>query len=234
MHASTNREKTVKILVIEDHAGLAENLFGYFGSRGYTMDWASDGVMGLYLSTTQTFDVIILDLALPGIDGLELCHKLRYEERLNTPIIMLTARSSLDDRVVGLDAGADDYLVKPFELKELESRIRALVRRAQPDWPAAKLRVADLVLDVDTLVVTRAGRTLKLPPIPLRLLKFLMLKTHRVVSTAELEELIWGDDLPESGVLRTHLHTLRQAIDKPFDKPLLKTIPSVGYRLFDE
>lgn len=226
--------KKMKILVIEDHAGLAQNLFEYFGRLGHTLDWAADGLNGLHLAVTDTFDVIVLDLSLPGIDGIQVCRKLRQEALQSVPIIMLTARDTIDERVQGLDAGADDYLVKPFDLKELDARIQALVRRSQAQWSSKQIVVGDLVFDTLTFEVERAGRLLKLPPIPLKLLKFLMLNSNRVVSSAELEQAIWGDNPPDSGALRTHLHTLRHVVDKPFPKPLLKTIPGIGYRLVDE
>jgi DNA-binding response OmpR family regulator len=223
----------MRILVIEDHSGLAQNLFDYFGRLGHTLDWAADGINGLHLAVTHKYDVIVLDLSLPGIDGIEVCRKLRQEAGLAIPIIMLTARDTVDDRVKGLDIGADDYLIKPFDLKELDSRIRALTRRAQNQWTSKTLTVGDLNFNTLTMEVKRAGQPLKLPPIPLKLLKFLMVNTDRVVSTDELEQAVWGEDVPQTGALRTHLHTLRLAIDKPFERPLLKTIPGIGYRLTD-
>lgn len=224
----------MKILVIEDNAGLAQNLFEYFGRQGYTLDWASDGITGLHLAVTQKFDLIILDLALPGMDGIEVCRKLREEARQNTPIIILSARDAVDERVEGLNAGADDYLVKPFDLKELNSRIQALIRRTNPMWVSKTLTVGDLSFNTLTLEVKRAGQLLKLSPIQLKLLKFLMLHSERVIGSHELESAVWGDDPPETSALRTHLHTLRQTIDKPFRQALLKTIPGIGYRLTDE
>lgn len=224
----------MKILIIEDHAGLAQNLFEYFGRFGHTLDWAADGLSGLHLAVTDKFDVIVLDLALPGLDGIQVCRKLRQEALQNVPIIMLTARDTVDDRVRGLEVGADDYLVKPFNLKELDARIQALVRRSQGQWPLKKIVVGDLVFDTLTYEVERAGQLLKLPPIQLKLLKLLMLNSNRVISSAELEEAVWGDNPPDSGALRTHLHTLRHIIDKPFSKPMLKTIPGIGYRLVDQ
>jgi DNA-binding response OmpR family regulator len=147
---------------------------------------------------------------------------------------MLTAKDSVGDRVNGLIAGADDYLVKPFGLEELEARIQALHRRSIKRWSTKTIVFGDLVLNMLTKEVERDGQALKLPPIQLKLLGFLMLNTNRVVSSTELEEAIWGDDTPESSALRTHLHTLRQIIDKPFDRSLLKTFPGIGYRLVDE
>ncbi|HEX5055184.1 MAG TPA: response regulator, partial [Gammaproteobacteria bacterium] len=134
----------MRILIIEDHSGLAQNLFDYFGRHGHTLDWAADGINGLHLAVTNKYDAIVLDLALPGIDGIEVCRKLRQEANQATPVIMLTARDTVDDRIKGLDIGADDYLVKPFDLKELDSRIRALTRRSQNQWASKTLVVGDL------------------------------------------------------------------------------------------
>ena len=224
----------MRILVIEDHASLAKNLFDYFGRLGHVLDWAADGISGLHLAVTINFDIIILDISLPGIDGLEVCRKLRQEARMDLPIIMLTARDTVDDRITGLDIGADDYLVKPFEMKELNARIQALNRRAQKQWTSTILAVGDLTFDIHTMEVRRAGQILKLPPLQLKLLKFLMMNTHRVVSSSELEQSIWGDEPPLTSALRTHLHSLRQIVDKPFDKALLRTVTGFGYRLTDE
>lgn len=224
----------MKILIIEDNASLAQNLFDYFARLGHILDWAADGVSGLHLAVTDDFDIIVLDLSLPGIDGIEICHKLRYEACLDIPIIILTARDTLEDRVKGLDTGADDYLAKPFEMKELNARIQALVRRSQKNWTAKLLNVGDLSFDMHTMEVQRAGKILKMPPLQLKLLRFLMLNTHRVISSKELERVIWDDEPPVTSALRTHLHTLRQIVDKPFSKPLIKTVVGFGYRIVDE
>lgn len=224
----------MNILVVEDHVSLVQNLFEYFSRLGHTLDWAGDGVIGLQLASSGEFDVIILDLALPGLDGIQVCQKLRTEALIDIPVIMLTAKDTVDDRVKGLEAGADDYLVKPFSLEELNARVQALVRRSHKKWSSKTLVFDDLVFDTMTMEVKRAGRPLKLPPIQLKLLKFLMLNSQRVVSASDLEGSIWGENPPNSGALRTHLHTLRSIIDKPFSRPLLKTFPGIGYRLTDE
>ena len=144
---------------------------------------------------------------------------------------MLTARDTLEDKLVGLDAGADDYLVKPFEIRELEARIRTLLRRQRGAVVAETLRIADLELDLATMQVKRGGQPIRLMPIGLRLLTVLMRASPRVVSRQQLEREVWGDVLPDSDTLRSHLYALRKAIDKPFARPLLHTIPGVGYRL---
>jgi len=226
-------ENAGMVLLIEDNRGIAEMVGEYLERRAYGVDYASDGPSGLRFATTQSYDAIVLDLMLPGIDGLELCRRLRREAKKATPVLMLTARDTLEDKVAGLDAGADDYLVKPFEIRELEARVRALIRRDRRQVSAEVLRVADLVLDTATLRATRADQELQLSPIGIKLLQILMRESPRVVSRRDIEREVWGDLLPDSDTLRSHLYNLRKAIDKPFDKPLLHTIHSAGYRLAD-
>ncbi len=219
------------ILLVEDHRDIAEMVYAWFERRGYSVDYAADGITGLHLATTHQYDVIVLDLILPGIDGLDLCARLRGEGRCDTPILMLTARDTLSDKVAGLDAGADDYLVKPFEVEELEARVRAMIRRRRGQVSPETLTVGDLVLDTGTLRATRAGREIGLTPIGLKILTELLKASPRVVSRRALEQRIWGDMPPSSDVLRSHLYTLRKAIDRPFAEPLLETVQSAGYRI---
>jgi len=233
MAPAMNDTESGSILLIEDHRDIAEMVYAYLERRGYELDYAADGVTGLHLAVSNTYDVVVLDLMLPGMDGIELCRKLRQEARRDTPILMLTARDTLHDKVAGLDAGADDYLIKPFEIQELEARIRALIRRRRGQVSPEVLRVADLSLDTGTLRVQRAGRNLGLTPIGLKILTVLMQASPRVVSRRELERAVWGDILPDSDTLRSHLYNLRKTIDKPFAKPLLHTVQSAGYRLCD-
>ena len=215
------------VLLVEDNRGIAEMVGEYLERRGYSVDYAADGVTGLHLAVTEQYDVIVLDLMLPGMDGLDLCRKLRHDAKKATPVLMLTARDTLDDKLTGLDAGADDYLVKPFEIRELEARVRALIRRDRRQVSTEVLRVADMVLDTATLRATRDGKDLPLSPIGLRLLSILMRESPRVVSRRDIEREVWGD------TLRSHLYNLRKVIDKPFEKQLLHTIHSAGYRLAD-
>jgi DNA-binding response OmpR family regulator len=219
------------ILLIEDHRDIAEVVVEFLERQGYAVDYAADGVSGLHLAVTGEYDAIVLDVMLPGLDGIALCRKLREEARRDTPLLMLTARDTLDDKLAGLDAGADDYLVKPFELRELEARIRTLLRRHRGLLGAEILRVGDLTLDTATLEVTRAGRPLMLTPIGLKILSVLMRAAPRVVTRQQLEREVWGDLLPDSDTLRSHLYGLRKVIDKPFATPLLHTITGAGYRL---
>ncbi|HEU5133879.1 MAG TPA: response regulator transcription factor [Steroidobacteraceae bacterium] len=222
------------LLLIEDHRDIAEMIAEYFERRGYAIDHAADGVTGLHLAVTNQYDVIVVDVMLPGMDGMSICRKLREEARRDTPLLMLTARDTIDDKLAGLDAGADDYLVKPFEIRELEARIRTLLRRHRGTLSRDTLRVGDLVLDTATLTVTRSGTSIKLMPIGIKLLTLLMRASPRVVTRQQLEHEVWGDSLPDSDTLRSHLYALRRAIDKPFARPLLHTLPGLGYRLADE
>ena len=222
----------MRILVIEDNQDILANILDYLELKGFTVDCAQDGLSGMHLALTQPYDLIVLDIMLPGMDGYQFCQKLRQEADNNTPIIMLTARDALDDRLKGLHAGADDYLVKPFALSELVARIEAVLRRSSGANKRV-LEVADLRYNLETLEVSRAGQSLKLNPIGLKLLATLMQRSPAVVRREALEEALWGDDIPDSDSLRSHIHQLRQAIDKPFATTLLHTVHGVGFRLAD-
>jgi len=208
-------------------------LYDYFERRDYELDYASDGRMGFNLANQNDYDVILLDLMLPEMDGIEVCKALREESKNYTPILMLTARDTLEDKVSGLDVGADDYLVKPFEILELEARIRALMRRKSQVTQQEVLQVGDLELDTGTLEVKRSNKSIYLSPIGLKILTILMKESPKVVSRNQLEHEIWGDILPDSDTLRSHMYNLRKQIDKPFPQPLLQTIQSRGYRIGD-
>jgi DNA-binding response OmpR family regulator len=220
----------MRILVIEDNRDILANILDYLELKGFTVDCAQDGLSGMHLALTQPYDLIVLDIMLPGMDGYQLCQKLRQEAGINTPIIMLTARDTLDDRLKGLHAGADDYLVKPFALSELVARIQAVLRRSSGANKRV-LEVADLRYNLETLEVSRAGQPLKLNPIGLKLLAVLMQRSPAVLRREILEAELWGDDVPDSDSLRSHIHQLRQSIDKPFATHLLHTIHGVGFRL---
>ena len=226
---SSGREGS--LLLVEDNRDIAEMVHDFLESRDFSVDYAADGVTGLHLAVKNTYDLIVLDLMLPGMDGIELCRKLRLEARKDTPVLMLTARDTLDDKVHGLEAGADDYLIKPFEILELEARIKAMLRRTRGEVAPERLVVGDLVLDTATLRVERSGKSIPLTPITLRILTVLMRAAPRLVSRQDLEKAVWGDMLPDSDTLRSHLYTLRKAIDKPFDVSLLQTVPGLGYRM---
>ena len=222
----------MRILIIEDNPDIAANLGDYLEDHGHTVDFAGDGVTGLHLAVVNDFDAIVLDLALPGMDGIEVCRKLREDAGKDTPVLMLTARDRLEDKLAGFDTGADDYLVKPFELQEVEARLQVLSRRGRIRG-AKELRVGSLTFNTDTLTVTRDGQEILLNPIGLKLLRCLMDSSPSVVSRADLEREVWGDEMPDSDSLRVHIHSLRQAIDKPFDAPMIQTRHGIGYRLVE-
>lgn len=220
----------MKVLVIEDNRDIAANIADYLEPKGHVLDFAATGPHGLQLALQERYDIIVLDIMLPGLDGMALCRRLRNEGRSDVPVLMLTARDQLEDKLEGFQAGADDYLVKPFSVKELEVRLQALIKRGTSQG-ARVLVVGDLQYDPQTFAATRAGRTLELNPMQRRLLELLMSNTHRVVTREELERHIWGDALPDNDVLRTHIYSLRNVIDKPFAQKLLQTIHGTGYRL---
>jgi len=218
------------ILIIEDNPDLVENIYDFFESQGHVLDAAYDGHHGLEFIQNNLYDVIVLDLILPDMDGLEVCSKLR-NRGCNLPILILTARNTLKDKLRGFQSGADDYLVKPFSLLELDVRLQALVRRGQGMISNSLLCIGDLEFNPITLQVKRDGYSINLPPIPLKILEFLMRQSPRVVSRQEIERHIWADDLPETDSLRAHLHTLRSLIDKPFTQHLIQTVRGMGYRI---
>lgn len=220
----------MRILVIEDQPEILQNIADFLELKGYLVDCAYDGLGGMHLALTQPFDLIILDLMLPGMDGITLCQRLRQDAQIMTPIIMLTARDSVEDKLTGFKAGADDYLVKPFSLPELHARVDAVLRRSQAEM-ANRLQVGDLIYDMNNMEVTRQGKMLKLSPIGLKLLEKLMKKSPHVVKREALEELLWGEHLPGSDSLRSHIHLLRQTIDKPFEEAMLHTVHGIGYSL---
>jgi DNA-binding response OmpR family regulator len=220
----------MRLLVIEDNTQLAGNLVDYLEARGHTVDTATDGITGLHLAVTGDFDAIVLDLGLPGLDGMQVCARLRAEG-YTIPVLMLTAHGELEQRVEGLDVGADDYLVKPVALKELEARIRAQVRRTRGGLERGSLRIGDLLLDERTMKVSRAGRPAPLPRRDFQILRILMRASPAVVPRERLEREVWGDEPPETDALRAHIHTIRRAIDHPGLKPLLHTVHGVGYRV---
>ena len=221
----------MKILVIEDDADIASNIGQYFEDKGHRLDYAYSGNHGLRLATSERFDLIILDLMLPGKDGITVCREIREQARQDTPILMLTARDTVDDKVSGFEAGTDDYLVKPFSLRELEMRVLALTRRGRGKQQTAVIRIGDLELNSDTLQVSRDEQPIRLKPKAFRILEYLMRHANRVISRGELIEHIWPDDPPEGDPLRVHIHSLRAKIDKPFGNELLHTVHGVGYRI---
>ncbi|HDR9757810.1 TPA: response regulator transcription factor [Burkholderia cepacia ATCC 25416] len=220
----------MKLLLIEDDPDIAINLRDFLEMNGHQIELAADGLAGRQLAASGNWDAILLDLWLPGMNGLELCRDLR-DSACDTPILMLTARDTLADKLEGFARGADDYLVKPFAPQEVEARLVALVKRASGRVVRTVLRCADLQLDTDTLELDRAGRPIKLPPKCLHLLRLLMASPNRVFRRRQLEAEVWGTDLPGSDTLRTHMYILRRALTANGEADLIETVHGHGYRL---
>ncbi len=220
------------VLIIEDNPDIAANLGDFLEDHGHTVDFAGDGVTGLHLAVVNDFDAIVLDLQLPGMDGLDVCRKLRGDANKDTPVLMLTARDRLEDKLAGFEIGADDYLVKPFALQEVEARLDVLSRRGRHK-SSRVLQVGDLKFDQDTLTVYRGGLEIELNPIGLKLLRCLMESSPSVVTRAELEKEVWGEEMPDSDSLRVHIHSLRAQLDKPFGSKMIQTRHGIGYRLME-
>jgi len=218
------------VLLIEDNLDLSANVGEFLESRGNTVDYARDGMHGLQLASREGYDAIILDLGLPGLDGISLCRRLRETARRDVPIVMLTARDTEADKLLGFDAGADDYLTKPFSLLELLARLKALVRRASGSQGV--LQVADLTFDLRTLLIRRGDRAITLAPTGMRILEQLMRASPGVVTREQIERTVWGDDPPGSdAALRGHILIIRNAVDPDGEPKLLHTVHGIGYRL---
>lgn len=219
------------ILLVEDHRDIAEMVYDGLESAGFQVDYASDGAAALGLAAENDYDLVVLDLMLPRLDGMEVCRRLRKEQRTDVPVLMLTARDTLEDKIAGLDAGADDYLVKPFAFAELEARVRALLRRSRGQVAQERFEVGELLLDTGTWHVSRAGQALSVTPIGMKLLTVLMRAAPQIVSRRQLEREVWGEGLPDSDTLRSHLYTLRKAVDRPFEHAMIETVSGAGYRI---
>lgn len=224
------QSERLSILLIEDSKEIAANVGDFLESLGHEMDFASSGDQGLSLALEHYYDVVILDLMLPGMDGLEVCQLIRKQSSRHIPIIMLTARDMLEDKVKGFTLGADDYLTKPFALEELAVRCFALSGRSSINQ-SHLLEVGPLKIDRSSNQVFRNEQELSLNQIPYKILLTLAESHPRVVSRTELCKKIWGDDLTESDSLRSHIYQLRQVVDKPFDQPLIKTVHGIGFGL---
>jgi DNA-binding response OmpR family regulator len=218
----------LNVLLVEDDFDLAETVIDYLAIESISCDYASNGVAGEKLLADNAYDVVLLDLNLPRLDGLTLCQKLRSGGN-DTPVLMLTARDQLDDKVAGFEAGTDDYLVKPFELRELVVRIHALARRRSGQ--VQLLRCADLEMNLKEDVVSRAGQRIKLSPTARQILETLLRVTPETVTKQKLIDTVWGDDPPDSNSLKVHMHHLRKAVDDGFEPPLIHTIPGRGFAI---
>ncbi|MCO7227061.1 response regulator transcription factor [Pleionea sp. CnH1-48] len=222
----------MNILIIEDNQSIAEQLIDFLTNQSFTVDYAHNGKLGLNLIREHHYDVVILDLTLPDIDGIELCQMIHQQSSRRIPILMLTARDSLSDKIMGFNAGTDDYLTKPFEFEEVAVRCLALSRRHQLHSDT-QVQVGDLIIDSQKRTVTRASVNINLSATDYDILIKLAQAYPRALSRNELISSIWGDDCPDSDVLRSHIYTLRKAIDKPFSYAMIKTIHGVGFRLVE-
>jgi len=220
----------MRILIIEDDADIAGNIGDFLLDCDHDVDFAANGEHGLKLASSEPFEAIVLDINLPRMNGFEVCRRLRTDFALQTPVLMLTARGSLADKMTGFDAGAWDYLVKPFALEELLLRLNALQLRQQADRPRT-LNWGELTLDLARHKLTRAGQPVQLHQASLRIVESLIRAAPNVVSRRELEYLLWGDEPPPSNPLRSHLSEIRKEMDKPFRFPMLRTVHGVGYCL---
>nr|WP_211224870.1 response regulator transcription factor [Neptunomonas japonica] len=216
----------MQVLLVEDDRDLAASVADYLLLEKISVDHAYNGQAGLTLVLENSYDVLLLDLMLPRMNGLTLCEKLR-QQGIDTPVLMLTARDTLDDKIAGFSAGTDDYLVKPFALEELIVRIQALAKRRSGQ--VRKLQTAGLTLELDTKTATRDGQSIKLTPSEWTLLETLLRASPAIVSRQELEHVLWPNDLPDTNSLKVHMYHLRQQVDKPFSKPLIHTVKGQGF-----
>ncbi|EHT4942197.1 Response regulator MprA [Vibrio vulnificus] len=220
----------MKILLVDDNHNVAETIADYLELEGITIDCAYHGEAALRLIETNHYDVIVMDIMMPKLDGISTVKKLREDYLCGTPILFLTAKQGLDDKIAAFTAGGDDYLLKPFAMQELSLRLHALANRG-PRQDIGVLKFADITLDVKTEQVERQGQQIKLSRIQTRILKLLMKRAPAIVSRAEVIESVWGDEPPGSDALRSHIYGLRTALDKGFSESRLETIHGQGYRL---
>ena len=218
----------LKLLLAEDDLDLAQTLVQYLELEGFICDHVSNGIAGFKLVQKNSYDVLLLDINMPRLDGLGLCQQLR-DQGNDTPVLMLTARDQLDDKLQGFSAGTDDYLVKPFEMEELLARVRALSHRRSGQ--SQKLTCGDLQMNLSERSVWRSGQALKLSPTRWRLLECIMRASPSPISREVLMDAAWGDDHPDSNSLKVHIYNLRKAIDGPFPEPLLHTISGAGFAI---
>lgn len=218
----------LQVLVVEDDIDLAATIVDYLSLEDMQLEHAINGEAGLRFARLRRYDVILLDVTMPRMNGLQVCLALR-REGIDTPVIMLTARDALDDKLAGFNAGTDDYVVKPLDMAELVARVRSLAKRRSGQCRV--LTIADLVLDLDRREVSRAGRTLRLSPTGWRMLEVLMRASPDVVSRRRLQEVVWGDEPPESNSLAVHLSRLRRDVDRGFRTSLIETLPGHGVSL---
>ncbi|WP_375752741.1 response regulator transcription factor [Vibrio sp. HN007] len=219
-----------KVLLVEDNREIAGMLFDYFECMGMELDYADNGELGLKLAMENEFDIVLLDLMLPRMDGLTVCNKLR-EAGNSTPVLMLTALDSREDQLKGFKHGADDYLTKPFDLEILSARMDALLRRYKGAVANTKLTFGEVTIDQISRRAYRQDKLLALNPTTYTILEMLVIKAPEVVTRKQIATKLWSEEEPNNDVLRSHIYQLRTQLDKPFESSILTTIPKVGFRL---
>lgn len=218
------------ILLIEDTQAIATEIYDYLEDSGFIVDYSPSGKQGVELALNNTYDVIILDLMLPDISGIDVCRQVKTQCDPPPPILMLTARDSIGDKSEGFEAGADDYLTKPFELLELKMRCNALRKRHHLHHSSETV-IGDLTVNSKTKQASRLGKPLELSATDFSILMLLVQAYPNAVSRQQIINKIWGDDFPDSDVLRSHIYTVRKELDKPFNHSMLVTIHGIGFRL---
>lgn len=217
--------------MVEDHYELASTLCEFLEAHGFVIDHARNLDTARNLLKHNPYHILLLDINLPDGSGYDLCQWLRKEQGLDIPVLMLTARDTLDDKMKGFTSGTDDYLVKPFDFNELVMRVRALIKRSMGEVSNSQLQIHDLILDSARQTINRAGQNIELPPIQFKLLKLLMRNSPKVITKQEIVIELWGDTEPESDALRSHIYNLRKMVDKPFDQKLIHTVSGVGLKI---
>lgn len=217
--------------MVEDHYELASTLCEFLEAHSFVIDHARNLDTARNLLKHNPYHILLLDINLPDGSGYDLCQWLRKEQGLDIPVLMLTARDTLDDKMKGFTSGTDDYLVKPFDFNELVMRVRALIKRSMGEVSNSQLQIHDLILDSARQTINRAGQNIELPPIQFKLLKLLMRNSPKVITKQEIVIELWGDTEPESDALRSHIYNLRKMVDKPFDQKLIHTVSGVGLKI---
>lgn len=221
---------TIRILLVEDDTRLADSVMQFFELHQMVADTCLNGQQALTLLEQNQYDVIVCDVNMPKMNGLELCQKIR-QDGLNTPFIFVTANDHIDDKLLGFDKGADDYLTKPFEMRELFARVNSLSNRRSSQATKLKIDELSLLIDFDQRAVFRQEQPIKLTPYSWKMLTKLAKSYPHPVSKNDLAFAIWGEDLPDSDSLKVHVHHLRKSLDKPFDFPIVQAVSGFGFRL---
>jgi len=224
------KSTALKILVIEDNHAIALQLIEFLEAQSWQVDYADTGNLGISLALSTPFDLIILDLSLPDIDGLEVCQQIKSQSTVNVPVMMLTARDAFEDKAKGFNLGADDYVTKPFEFRELALRCEALTRR-QNLYQNQMMKVGNLVLNLSDQTVTRDNQLVSLNATAFKILQVLAQAYPQPVSRSMLIHKIWGDNPPNSNALKSHIYNLRNGLDDNFESSMIKTITNIGYQL---